>query len=104
MISKPKTRVYAIICPKCSDIIYSRANHDFHWCTCKSTFIDGGFEYIRMGGSCPAKVKSITKYIPATKEELYNDWNTSINQYGWIKPKRTEEQLRRLTNGKRKKV
>lgn len=103
-ILKPKTRVHAVVCPKCSDIIYSRANHDFHWCTCESVFIDGGFDYVRVGGNCLPKMKYITKYIPATKQELYDDWNNGIDKYGWIKPIRTEEQLRRLTNGKRKKV
>lgn len=79
------TTVHAIICPSCHDTIYSRAHHDFHYCSCGETFIDGGFEYTRVGAKDLSLVKDITLEIPATKQELYDDWNKSINHYGLIK-------------------
>jgi|WetSurMetagenome_2_1015567.scaffolds.fasta_scaffold1343598_2 hypothetical protein len=35
-------------CPKCSELIVSLGRHDFHWCGCGSTAIDGGLDYTRI--------------------------------------------------------
>ena len=40
-----------IQCNICEDIITSRYRHDFQFCKCKKTFIDGGLDYRRIGGS-----------------------------------------------------
>lgn len=37
-------------CKKCGDVIESRTVHDFNTCKCGKTFIDGGFDYQRLGG------------------------------------------------------
>ena len=83
-------KVHAIQCPKCFDIIYSRARHDCHHCSCGSCMIDGGFDYQR-GGFDPkvGEPISVVKIIKATKKELYDDWNkfNSPNKFGTIKQK-----------------
>jgi len=80
-------RVNAIQCPKCKDIIYSRARHDFRGCTCGEVYVDGGFDYMRVGfkKKSPRHVK---KYIKATKDALYSDWNYSKDKFGLIKGKK----------------
>lgn len=75
--------VNAVKCPKCADIIYSRARHDCRHCSCGNVFIDGGFDYVRVGGDISVKVFKLD--IVPTKQELYTDWNTNKHQYGLIK-------------------
>jgi hypothetical protein len=75
--------VYVIECTKCGDRIYSRARHDFKWCSCKSIAIDGGFSgYTKVCGN----KEDIRDYglinIPYTKEELYQDWNKGVDRLG----------------------
>ncbi len=81
-------KVNAIECSNCHDVIYSRAVHDFHYCSCEETFIDGGFDYIRYGGNIVGRPFQID--VNATKRELYDDWNKRDDKFGLIKPK-TEE-------------
>ena len=78
--------VASIKCPKCQDIIYSRARHDFHHCSCEAIFIDGGFNYIRYGAetSLMKRIKVKSMSVHATKGELYQDWNMGFNFYGKI--------------------
>lgn len=75
-------------CPTCKDIIYSRANHDFRYCSCGEIFIDGGLEYVRVGGKDLGTIEMGTLEIDATPKELYDDWNYSKDKYGVVK---TEE-------------
>lgn len=37
-------------CNKCKQIIQSKSVHDFVRCSCKAIFVDGGAEYLRLGG------------------------------------------------------
>ena len=80
------TKVNAIQCLHCHDIIYSCVDHDYHPCSCGAVAIDGGFDYIRVTGD-PSKILSLIIHIPVSKEELYNDWNTldKPRRYGCIK-------------------
>ena len=79
-------KITAIQCPKCKDIIYSRAIHDCRYCRCGEVCIDGGLYYERVGfKSEPPKRLQIE--IDATKEELYEDWNFGKDKFGLIKPK-----------------
>jgi hypothetical protein len=39
-----------IHCKKCDDVIYSVNRHDMHSCSCKAVSIDGGKDYLRIGG------------------------------------------------------
>jgi len=85
-LTNDMTKVGAIQCQSCRTIIYSRSRHDFHQCDCKSIFIDGGFDYLKMSWMpdfTPPTV--LTLEIEATKEELYQDWNKGINKFGWIR-------------------
>jgi len=36
-------KTHGIKCPKCKDVIFSRAKHDLHYCTCGKVFVNGGF-------------------------------------------------------------
>lgn len=81
-------KITALKCPKCRDLIYSRAVHDFHYCTCGSVSIDGGFDYCRMGHSKDLKfddLKWVDVKVKATKHELYQDWNCHTDKFGVIK-------------------
>jgi hypothetical protein len=40
-------KVQGVICPKCSEWIWSRHRHDFRYCRCKAIFVDGGRDYLR---------------------------------------------------------
>jgi hypothetical protein len=75
-------RVTAIRCPRCDDILFSRAHHDFRSCTCGYCFIDGGFDYVRVGGDVG---ETFHLNIEATKKDLYDDWNHHGTLYGLIK-------------------
>ena len=76
--------INAIKCKKCGDIIFSRARHDFHSCSCESIYIDGGFDYCRMAGA-PTNIESCKIQLDITKEELFDDWNNGNDKYGLIK-------------------
>lgn len=39
-----------IKCLKCGDIIESKYTHDFVQCSCGACFVDGGHDYMRIGG------------------------------------------------------
>lgn len=85
-----RTKVGCVQCLQCGDTIYSCAGHDFRECSCGNVFIDGGFNYCRVGGDANKIKMGIIKYIPATKQQLYDDWNmsnTKPRKYGCIKPK-----------------
>lgn len=73
-------------CPKCGDVIYSRAHHDFHGCSCRSVSIDGGFDYTRYMGSPEIfnELKLELLELDTTKQELFDDWNKSIDKLGLI--------------------
>ncbi len=81
------TLVKCVQCPKCREIIFSRARHDCRSCKCGSIFIDGGFDYVKIGydtyhGKRP---KIIQKWVKQTKDELFADWNSGEDRYGKIK-------------------
>ena len=40
-----KIKVIAVKCPECGDLIYSRARHDFRYCSCGEIAIDGISDY-----------------------------------------------------------
>lgn len=81
--------IKVITCPRCNTTIYSRAHHDFHSCLCKAYSIDGGFEYTRICFPPDAEKgpECFEIEVDATKQELYDDWNNSLNKFGIIYPK-----------------
>lgn len=76
--------VSAIRCKLCGDVVYSRARHDFRECTCGSSFIDGGREYLRYGGSVE-EIVQIDLGETVTEAKLYEDYNTYKDKYGIIR-------------------
>lgn len=91
-----KVRVTCIQCPECLDILYSRARHDFHGCTCGKVFIDGGFDYTRIGGDLKGGKPFIKYIMEVTRKDLYHDWNKTINKYGRIKTKKRKFPLKEI--------
>jgi hypothetical protein len=86
-----RTRVWTVTCPKCNTEMYSRSPHDYRDCGCPfGTMVDGGFaEYIRYGGQDLSLVKSSFHYrfVKATRQELYDDWNLGRDKFGIIPKK-----------------
>lgn len=82
--------VKGIRCKNCGDIIYSRAHHDFRWCSCEKCAIDGGFDYYRIiGDKDDWELMEIDILKDKDHDEvlkiLYDDWNFEKNKYGMIK-------------------
>lgn len=40
-----------IKCLKCGDVIESKSVHDWVQCTCGACYVDGGHDYMRIGGN-----------------------------------------------------
>lgn len=79
-------KINAIECPSCHDIIWSRATHDFHNCSCGAVSIDGGFDYCHFGWQNDIiRPEIIEIELPVTQEQCYDDWNKRINKLGIIK-------------------
>ena len=81
-------KINALQCPSCGDLIFSRANHDFRYCSCGKCFVDGGFSsYGGRHGFDPTygPPKSIEIEVNTTQRELYDDWNHRKDRYGIIK-------------------
>lgn len=85
MTLNPQTIVQAVRCRECRDLIYSRAVHDFHRCTCGYVFVDGGFSYLRYGAKDMSRIEVVKLEVNATKKELYEDWNRSKDKYGTVR-------------------
>ena len=85
-------RINAIKCLKCGDTIYSRYRHDFHWCSCESCAVDGGFDYLKIIGK-KEDWESVQINILENKTDnevkkiLFDDWNKRKNKYGLLKNK-----------------
>jgi hypothetical protein len=60
-----KSKRTILTCPECRDKIYSKHRHDFVQCSCEKYFIDGGSDYIRIGG------EDAIKYL--SEEEIDED-------------------------------
>lgn len=41
--------VDGVQCPRCDERLVSMYRHDFHYCGCGYTFVDGGRDYLRYG-------------------------------------------------------
>lgn len=61
---------YGIRCGSCGDELYSNSRHDFVSCMCESVFIDGGFDYQRVGGHA-GTFSSITRTVVPHALPLY---------------------------------
>lgn len=77
-------KVNAIQCQDCKDTIFSRANHDCRHCSCGKIYIDGGFNEHGGMGMTDKQPLYVQITVDASKAELYDDWNKSIDKYGRI--------------------
>ena len=94
-------KIKVVKCPKCSDKVYSRSQHDYRSCSCGEVSVDGGhlkdykfgeekewfFERIAYKEDVPetAFIK-----LDVTARQLYDDWNESNDKYGVLKTKSIE--------------
>jgi hypothetical protein len=80
-----KVRVKTVTCPQCQVEIYSRARHDYHSCYCGKTTVDGGFDYLSYGWASKEVLPKVrVRYVNATRQELYDDWNTRKDRFGFL--------------------
>lgn len=107
-------KVNAQKCLMCGDVIYSRARHDFHYCSCGNVFVDGGpvfnsdknADYSRVGAFSFNLVKSviyeldIDRSIEWVKKVFYHDWNNQINKYGLWRDKNYTDDMRMAAKAK----
>lgn len=61
MVKAKRIKRNIIRCKKCGDIIESKSVHDFQMCRCESCYVDGGHDYIRIGGN-PEDIEQLTEY------------------------------------------
>jgi len=68
--------------------MFSRARHDYRVCGCPfEMMVDGGFSgYIRFGGKDlePLRKSQRYRFVRASKQELYDDWNCRRNKFGIV--------------------
>lgn len=74
----------AIRCKKCGDIIESKSVHDFQMCSCQSSFVDGGHEYIRVGGY-PDDIEFLSEYedVPGYHVEYKSKRYQEFGDHGY---------------------
>jgi hypothetical protein len=80
-------KLNAIQCPKCCDVVFSRARHDMRQCSCGAVAIDGGASYTKVSfepGYFPFlfEIELVGKMF---LDNLFQDWNQKINALGLIK-------------------
>jgi len=85
-----KMKIQLIKCYHCGDFLFSRAEHDFRYCTCGKTAVDCGLKiediwvsYRMIGNVLPTDWYVVD--IDVTESELYNDWNYNETVYGVYK-------------------
>jgi len=77
--------IYAYQCQECNDIVFSRARHDCRSCSCGNLFVDGGFDYARIGYKKTPPIHT-TVSLEVGRQELYDDWNFGEDKFGLVKP------------------
>ena len=53
-------KVNKIKCNKCGDVIESTYRHDFKWCKCGESAVDGGKDYLRRIGEDWEELSDVT--------------------------------------------
>ena len=83
VFTKVKTmKVSAIKCRHCGDTVFSRADHDMRFCSCKRVSIDGGRSYFKASG---IESDIVVVDVDQTHKDLYDDWNNRTDRFGIIK-------------------
>lgn len=83
-------KINALKCNSCKDLIFSRARHDLHYCSCGKVAIDGGFDYLRVLGNA-GDFDGQEIDLNVTRDELYDDWSNYQDKYGIIKEFENEQ-------------
>lgn len=81
--NRNRYRIMATECHYCHDILFSRARHDFRWCSCGKTYVDGGSDYLRIGWT-DRRPRTYKLFIHQSPSVLYDDWNSKTDRYGRI--------------------
>ena len=90
-------KITAFRCPKCKDIVFSRARHDYRNCSCGEIAVDGGFDYCKLA-FITEPPKPVELEIDVTKKELYDDWNfiNKKDKYGLLKKGRKRKWVKEI--------
>lgn len=100
----------SILCKKCNYLLTSHSRHDYVKCKCGACFLDGGFDYMRIGGDLNAvtdmSVRSPLTAIPLSylcgdEEKLKNgtpddpklSLETVSKYIEWMEHSRLKEEL-----------
>jgi len=78
-------KLYGVRCKKCGYTVFSRARHDCRSCECGACYIDGGFDYTRVGGE-PKDIDFVEFNLKVSKHQLFEDWNNADDHFGLISP------------------
>lgn len=62
--------VRGIRCPTCADVVWSRHCHDWRACKCGACFVDGGRNYLRVGGKPMPEVVTVCTATGAVVEDV----------------------------------
>lgn len=83
-------KVFGIKCPKCDDIVYSRARHDMRYCSCGDVAIDGGRAYEKVAYRKESPARQEILLMGTTEKDLEEDWASRRDKFGIIHPKRNK--------------
>lgn len=68
-----------IKCLECGTILFSKHRHDFQICPCHNeTFIDGGFDYCRVGGKDFEKIKNFYNCLTCNFAKLIENYDSYV--------------------------
>lgn len=70
----------AVQCLECKDILLSRAEYDFHHCSCRAIAVDGGPNNTHILGDT-SQAHSLEILLPVTPQELFEDWDKYKDKY-----------------------
>ena len=79
----------AIKCLQCNTVLESKHRHDFQCCGCENqTFVDGGYDYPRVGGKDFDLIEDLCEYKEYTKleyeslQQKYKERQRILNEQG----------------------
>lgn len=62
-----------IRCKSCSEDIFSNSVHDFVTCKCGAVYIDGGFDYMRVGALSRGEFEPVSRITPRRLDPHFRD-------------------------------
>ena len=106
-----KDIVQGIQCPRCSEKLWSKWGHDFHYCGCGYCFVDGGRNYLRYGwgiapegGNTQETTREAWEVAKAATEKIGKPEMIDIDVAQWEKEKVTADLIKKkaATQAKRR--